>query len=231
MKKYSLLLRYLEEFPFAEMFMQGHIRLNCLSFFWGGHDDPTKEGQIDEKEGLVCDFNAKSVGDCSRSDGYMYCNLLCCSKLDFVRVGDSIGWYTTENMEKFGDFVVIIKDPVEFEKRLVKAAATDGFKCGCNCVDYSDRVSGDRDCFDKEEKYAYQNEWRAALYRGVKNCAPCTLDIGPIYDIAEICASKALNRRLERIFRKGEFVPLERKYFGNIDRSELRQLFNNLGLA
>lgn len=225
MTKDSLLLRYLEEKPFVDLFMNGRIRLNALGFFWGEHDEPTKEGQIDSLEGLVCGIGAKGREDCMRADGYRYCNVLCCYRLDYVTEGDTIGWYTNEYMDKFGDYVVVIKDRDEFQKRLVKAASKLGFKCGCNSVDYSNRFSSDRDCFDKEEGYAYQKEWRAALYRGTDKCEPYELCIGPIDDIAEWCLTSRLNKTLENIFRCHDFAPSRERYYGNIDRYDLEQLF------
>ena len=83
-----LLLRYLEERQFTDFFMSGHIRLNSLDFFWGEHDEPTKDGQIDTMEGLVCPIGAKSTNDCSRHDGYRYCNLLCCNRLIYTDHND-----------------------------------------------------------------------------------------------------------------------------------------------
>ena len=228
MKKDSLLLRYLEEQPFVDMFMQGHIRLNSLGFFWGEHDEATKDGQIDASEGIVCGIDPKSRKDCARAYGYQFCNLLCCHKLDYVTINDTIGWYTNDYMTKFGDYVVIIKDKEEFQKRLVRAAAKLGYKCGCNSVNYMDRVATDRDCFDKPAEYAYQNEWRVALYRGFTDGKACILDIGTIDDIAECCLTPRLNRTLEDIFRRHDFVPSNDHYYGNIDRYDLCRLFCGL---
>lgn len=225
MKKDSLLLRYLEEKSFVDMFMEGHIRLNSLGFFWGEHDEVTKDGQIDTSEGLVCKIGAKSVADCKRADGYQFCNLLCCHKLDYVTNGDTIGWYTNEYMNCFGDYVVIIKNKDEFQHRLIKAASQEGYKCGCNSVNYDDRIEEDRDCFDKPREYAYQNEWRAALFRGVTDRQACVLDIGNIGDIAEWCPTVQLNRTLENIFRRGDYVHSQERYYGNIERYELFRLF------
>lgn len=228
MKKDSLLLRYLEEQPFVDMFMQGHIRLNSLGFFWGEHDEVTKDGQIDTSEGLVCGINAKEQADCKRGPGYQHCNLLCCHKLDYVTIGDTVGWYTNEYMNSFGDYVVIIKDKDEFQRRLVRAASRFGYKCGCNSVDYNNRIAVDRDCFDKPGEYAYQNEWRVALYRGETDRQACVLDIGGIDDIAEYCLTARLNNTLENIFRNHDYVPSHERYYGNIERYDLFQLFCNL---
>lgn len=225
MIKDSLLLRYLEEKSFVDLFMQGHIRLNSLGFFWGEHDEPTKEGQIDSLEGMVCSIGATGPKDCARADGYKYCNLLCCYRLDYILEGSTTGWYTNEYMDKFGDYVVIIKDRDQFQKRLVKAASKQGFKCGCNSVDYSNRFTQERDCFDKEQVYSYQKEWRAALYRGANICEPYDLFIGPIDDIAEWCLTSRLNKTLENIFRNHDYVPSHERYYGNIDRYDLVRLF------
>ena len=221
----SLLLRYLEKQSFVDMFMEGYIRLNSLDFFWGEHDEPTKTGQIDTLEGLVCPIGAKSTNDCSRSDGYRYCNLLCCNRLNYTLDGDSIGWYMTEGMDQFGDYVVIIKNPDEFQRRLVDAATVQDCKCLCCDVNYSNNIDTTRDVFDKAPDYAYQNEWRAALYRGIAICEPYVLNIGPIDDIAEWCYTRELTWHLARIFHDRDFAGTKSREYGNITRTELAQLF------
>lgn len=225
MRKDNLLLRYLEEKQFVDLFMDGHIRFNCLGFFWGEHDDPTKEGQIDAFEGLVCGIDAKSTDDCHRGMNYQYCNVLCCHRLNYVIDGENIGWYTNEYMSKFGDYVVIIKDKNEFQRRLVRAATLQEYKCGCCNVDYSNRITYDRDAFDKEPQYAYQNEWRAALCRGVEICEPYELYVGQLSDIAEWCPTSRLNHTLEQIFRRRDFKQSDDSYYGNIERLSLGQMF------
>lgn len=227
MIKDYLLLRYLEERPFTDRFMSGHIRLNSLDFFWGEHDEPTKDGQIDSMEGLVCPIDAKSTDDCSRHDGYRYCNLLCCNQLKYTDHNDFIGWYINEEMGKFGDFVVIIKNPDEFQRRLVDAATLLGYNCLCCPVDYSDNISSARDVFDKAGEFAYQNEWRAALYRGLDLCEPIELYIGPIDDIAEWCYTNELQHRLSRIFNHRDFRHTTSSSHGNITRAELANLFQD----
>ena len=229
MIKDYLLLRYLEERPFTDRFMSGHIRLNSLDFFWGEHDEPTKDGQIDSMEGLVCPIDAKSTDDCSRHDGYRYCNLLCCNRLSYTDHGDTVGWYLNDEMGKFGDFVVIIKDPDEFQRRLVDTANQQGYRCLCCPVDYSDNINSTRDVFDKSGGFAYQNEWRAALYRGLDLCEPIELDIGPIDDIAEWCYTKELSHHLSRIFNDRDFRHTTSGSHGNITRAELARLFHNAG--
>lgn len=225
MIKDYLLLRYLEECSFTDRFMAGHIRLNSLDFFWGEHDEPTKEGQIDSMEGLVCPIDAHSTDDCSRSDGYRYCNLLCCNRLNYTENNKTIGWYSNDDMSKFGDYVVIIKDPDEFQRRLVDAATALNYSCLCQPVEYCNDVSPDRDVFDKSTDFAYQNEWRAALYRGLSICEPIELHIGPIDDIAEWCYTRELQRRLSRIFYDRDFSHTSHASCGNVTRAELAKLF------
>lgn len=221
----NLLLRYLEERPFVDMFMAGHIRLNALSFFWGEHDEPTKSGQIDAMEGLVCPIDARSADDCSRADGYGCCNLLCCNRLRYVQEGDMVGWYFNWEMSSFGDYVVIIKDPDEFQRRLVSAASEQGYKMVCQEVDYSGKVDASRDVFDKAAEFAYQNEWRAALYRGTDECEPYVLDIGDIGDIAEWCYTRELDQHLTRLFHAHDYRNATNDTCGNISRTELAGLF------
>ena len=226
MRTDSLLLRYLEEKDFVDMFMAGEIRMNSLGFFRGNHDEPSKIGQIDRYEGLTCPVGARSTDDCRVTDRYQYCNLLCCHRLNYYEDGETLGWYLDETMNHFGDYVVIIKNRDEFQRRLVRAASEAGFKCGCNVVDYSSRVSADRDVFDKEKMYAYQNEWRAALYRETDECEPCILSIGPINDIAEWCRTRDLQQHLYKIFHNRDFIGSQDQYYGNIDRKQFAQLFH-----
>lgn len=225
MIKDFLLLRYLEERNFTDLFMAGHIRLNSLHFFWGEHDEPTKEGQIDSLEGLVCPIGARSAADCSRHDGYRYCNLLCCNRLDYYQTDTTIGWTANDNMGIFGDYVVIIKDPDEFQRRLVTVASNKKYSCLCHNVDYSNRIDNTRDVFDKSLEFAYQNEWRVALFPGVKNCEPYVLDIGPIDDIAEWCYTRELTHHLTRIFHDRDFKNTTLTSCGNISRSDFALLF------
>lgn len=220
-----LLLRYLEEQSFVDMFMAGYIRFNSLDFFWGEHDEPTKDGQIDTREGLVCPIGAKSIDDCSRSDHYRYCNLLCCNRLNYVENGESVGWYSNRDMGKFGDYVVIIKDPEEFQRRLLDAANKQEFMCLCHEVEYDDKIDESRDVFNKEYKYAYQNEWRSALYRNALDCEPYVLFIGSIEDIAEWCYTKELDRRLVRIFSDRDYRGARSELNGNISREEFAKFF------
>lgn len=220
MKDY-LLLRYLEELGFTERFMSGYIRLNSLDFFWGEHDEPTKDGQIDSMEGLVCPIDATSIDDCARSDGYKYCNLLCCNRLNYIETDKSVEWCINNEMGKFGDYVVIIKDPDEFQKRLVAAANALEYCCLCHQVDYSDCIDETRDVFNKSPDYSYQNEWRAALYRGLEVCEPYELYIGPINDIAEWCYTEDLRNHLTRIFSEHDYRNTHLNSHGNISRSDL----------
>ena len=222
MIKDYLLLRYLEERSFTDRFMAGHIRLNSLDFFWGEHDDPTKDGQIDTMEGLACPIDATSIDDCSRSDSYRYCNLLCCNRLIYTEDGRTVGWKRNENMAAFGDYVVIIKDPDEFQRRLVDAASSHNYSLLCRNVDYSSRYDTQRDVFDKSPDFAYQSEWRAVLYRGEAICEPYELYIGPISDIAEWCYTRELRQRLTRIFSDRDYQHSELASHGNITRKDLK---------
>lgn len=219
----NLLLRYLEEKSFVDMFMSGHIRLNSLGFFWGEHDEPTKDGQIDTMEGIVCPIGAKSIDECSRFDGYRYYNLLCCNRLEYIQTESAIGWYSNEQMYSFGNYVVIIKDPDEFQRRLVNAASEQNYKCLCHSVEYSDKIDTTRDVFDKTKEYAYQNEWRAAVVRGVQVAEPCELFVGALNDIAEWCFTKELQRKLERLFYERDFKNSHNAVYGNVTRDELRK--------
>lgn len=52
-----------------------------------------------------------------------------------------------------------------------------------NLRDYSSSILNNRTCFDKMDKFSWQNEWRVILYRGEKSVEPYRLEIGNIRDI------------------------------------------------
>lgn len=77
--------------------------------------------------------------------------------------------------------------------------------------------------------YAYQNEWRLALYRGKKETSAYRLEIGDIRDIVEYCRIEDLEKNIDRFLQRNEIKSAEDYWYGNIKRREMRNLFYNLG--
>lgn len=118
----------------------------------------------------------------------------------------------SERMNNFGEYVVVIDKPEELISKIEKAVKRENYKFICgpvkyrkpklngksardgysmtvkmddmiNLRDYSSSILNNRTCFDKMDKFSWQNEWRVILYRGEKSVEPYRLEIGNIRDI------------------------------------------------
>ena len=163
---------------------------------------------------------------------------------------------TSHSMGTFGKYVVIIKDEQELIRRIARKVERNNFKFICGNVNYKgvrnestlkdryhaiikggmeleldelkNEIIDRRDCFDKERIYEYQNEWRVALYRGVKSTDAYTLKVGNLRDICDWVHVENLDKYLDRMFTS-EVKQGLCGYSGNVSRKELRELFYDLG--
>ena len=201
------------------------------------------------KEHLLTDpiYRAKGFGYCNVLCFYRL------DYQSFLTAGHKIITYDTSSaMNSFGQYVVIIKDEQELIRRISKKVEKEKFKFICGNVNYKhlrneeilkrthhiviksgveinleeikDNIINQWDCFDKDYIYAYQNEWRVALYRGAKSTEAFTLKVGNLRDICEWVHISDLNKYLERML-KSKIKPGAVGYYGNIQRKELRNLF------
>lgn len=88
-----------------------------------------------------------------------------------------------------------------------------------------------RDCFCKMDSMQSQMEWRIAMYRGVKDSSAYTLELGTgLKDIAHIVKSGDLNAELMTLFQNHNIKHgIKERWYGNIDRKEMREKFYALG--
>lgn len=161
--------------------------------------------------------------------------------------------------KEFGDFVIIIKDKQELLRRIDAAIRNTKYFYGCGDVEYrtfmkdgSETYIGNKsyvllnikrdtlanirdmrlengDCFTKFDKYAWQNEWRVALYRGKKDTSAYTLRVGDVRDIAYSIRTDELISELIKMYVAGDIKPSKKGYFGNVSRAKLRRKFYKLG--
>lgn len=97
-------------------------------------------------------------------------------------------------------------------------------------VDMMDYQTTDRrDCFFKMSKYAWQREWRLALYRGVKEIDAYRLEIGSIRDIVECVQPSDLSKTIDGLFVNNMIKPCDEGYYGNISRKDMKEKFYQLG--
>ena len=192
-----------------------------------------------------------------RSSGYQYCNVACFMKLKYEVKGNHIH-YDPPYMDGFGGSVVIIDDERELLRRIDSSVKKLGYKYLCGEVEYKNpkldgklseiserhhlllqsdeeveimslRPGEMRDCFTKAKKYAHQQEWRIALYRGVQDTRAYMLKAGSLRGIAHCVRADELVDELDNMFLKGRIAPGLAGYHGNVSRQEMRELFHELG--
>ena len=96
--------------------------------------------------------------------------------------------------EKFGAAAVIVKRPGLFMERLEQAVQTVGRYVRRDLVEYVDSRThvGEMGAFRKFRRYAFQQEFRIAIEPLVITGDALEIELGPIDDIAQLVATKAL---------------------------------------
>ena len=211
---------------------------------------------------VTVDFGEHALTDTIyRAEGYQYCNVCCFYRLDFTlqtaSPGRSFIHYNIPSMDGFGDYVVIIKDEVEFIRRISRAAKGNSFDYLCGNVRYKklkrngstvnlsnrnhialrtedrvpipDDMHTIRDCFVKTDYYSSQQEWRVALYRGVKDATAYVFQIGSLRDMACVVKKGDLATEIDKLFNSGEIKSSRDGYSGTISRREMQRKFVELG--
>lgn len=160
----------------------------------------------------------------------------------------------SESMEEFGSTVAIIYDQRQLVDRVLQVLEP-GWLCVSGDVRYHGvkgsrrerpgntvfkavgdfeasryarpgTISSRRDCFNKEDQYAFQREWRICLFRNARNTAPYVLDVGDLSDIVELVPSKHIHERLQQLNTpcvRGDVSPQYSGYRGNITRNGFKE--------
>lgn len=151
-------IKYFSEKRYAEMFQEGKLYMNSLSYFWeNGFEEQRDvyEGISDtldkERVGFPTGMKAIVSGDIMfRLETYRYCNLYCFYRVDIL---DNLLWNAStkavfpdtwairlpeKSMESFGKYIGIIKDERAFVKRVLNAIESD-WMCIMGDVTYRER--------------------------------------------------------------------------------------------
>lgn len=208
--------RFFANGKFASDFISGKIYMNYLGYFW----EHGFEGQQDFSEGSIFtakpeilgfpeDLSAVVYGNVvNRLLAYRYCNICSFSRI----VADKNMKYVIRpdtQMQKFGEYVVRIRDFDCFLLRIKNAALKNGDYILGESIKYVDTTTEKcLNCFVKDRSYNWQFEWRLACLHDIEslredakikrtlenrnNWKPYILDIGDISDICDICPSKTL---------------------------------------
>lgn len=177
----------------------------------------------------------------------------------FTRFGEKcVAYNINTNMKLFGDYVIIIDNQLKLLERIRKAVEKEKYKFLCGPVKYripkldgkharkgnsvilkaneefqltkyANYISSEKNCFDKMDKFSYQNEWRIVLYRGAKTYEPYRLEIGNIRDICHWVKAEDLDTELRIYFHNNKIKSPYLVEYGNCTKDELRNLFCKLG--
>lgn len=254
---------------FAESFQSGILYMNSLNYFQNnGFED-----QKDNLEGVILSANPHSSSDlpsslidCMPVDilyqavGFSFCHVFCMSCIEIVTLQESphgmlVDIRTPADMEKFGEYAVIIDDETEFLRRINQALKDYKYLCGR--VNYHPPSLGGHnvnighhivfkredtvnitgivgkvksyDAFDKFDKYRNQKEWRICLYDCNANTGYVEINIGDIHDISHVIKTSDMEKEIYQFKYNQNFLNSHESYFGNASRRELRNLFYQLG--
>lgn len=170
----------------------------------------------------------------------------------------SIAWHES-NMKDFGEYAIIVKNPKEFIRRLDKAISNKNYQYICGDVNYHPMTLNNKpvnnkhsmtlgldkpiivkdflkrskkinyDAFDKCDSYKNQNEWRIAVNNGVADEQPLRINVGNLSDIIEKVDRRDLANKMRELFLGFEIFSIEKGYYGNISRAEMKEAFYCLG--
>lgn len=217
----------------------------------------------DQVPELPDDFRSAMCTDVMiKALGYNYCNLMCFCQVEYQRrlINGRLGTEWNEpDMQAFGDFAVIIKNPDELVRRIDTAIRKLGYQYICGKVNYhpmtfqgslaepKPSITFSMDCpieienilqrskridydvFDKCEVYQAQNEWRIAINNHAANEQPLRIMIGDLSDIVVKVKREYLADKLSKLLSEFRIHPLQEGYSGNISRDEMKEDFYRMG--
>lgn len=217
------LIRFFDKKEYAEIFLKGQLYMNSLGYFWAnGFQDQQDlfEGTVsfvDPHNTLLPDDLTKHIigSVMNRLEAMKYCNLLCMVRHGYDPVRKQVE-RINPLMKNFGKYAIIVKNLEVFVNRVYDAMVSKKDCYGLmGPVSYHrrDEILARSDCFDKLNRFSWQNEWRIVWlnnYKHLKEIAKadpnatyevaCTLDIGDNSDIAEIYESKVLFENIQAIY-------------------------------
>lgn len=143
------LIRFTSKEEYANQFLSGKIYMNSMAFFWSrGFEDQKDyfEGLSNtipknKLDGLPQDMRDVLCYDLGiRVDAYKYCNICSFYRMDVDDISKTIQLPSLE-IDKFGDYAIIIFDEDKFFKRVYsKVVSNPGWLFVCGDVNYHKRM-------------------------------------------------------------------------------------------
>lgn len=197
-----------------------------------------------------------------RALGFDYCNLTCFCKMEYTQklINGKIQWKWIEpDMNEFGEYAIIVKNPRELIKRIDEKMRSLGYQYICGDVNYhsitfkGEMVESkhtmtleieedvkikdylqqgnrmDYDAFDKGDVYKNQREWRLVVNKGLADREPLKVNVGDLSDILVKVDRNNLKKKMDKLFYSFEIQHMEEGYSGNISRDEMKRELCLLG--
>jgi hypothetical protein len=132
-------------------------------------------------------------------------NLFCLYAINLLNKPFGELFSISPRVKEFGGYFVIITDTRAFLKRVNTALNLKGFKeFSANMVEYKDfsRFTGKKTVFEKDIKFAYQQEWRLFIANTLDQ--PLLIEIGSLEDIALFGPSENIDALLVKGEKKAD---------------------------
>ncbi len=217
---------------YANDFIGGKIYANKLSYF-RKLEETAEANRGDSNEGvlswlqpdeIVLEINGRVIGDLAgpvsvQMNWHGQLNVFCI----YAAHNGNLKSLNRENITEFkkqleipldclklGQYAVVITRANEFLERMKLAIKESGYGYRAGLVEYYDPMSFNGSfseaeaIFKKGREYEHQREYRFAIDTGIVSEVPLILNIGDISDIAVLCKTDELNKKLEIRFPEGK---------------------------
>lgn len=233
------------------------------------------KSQRDIYEGAIASISPKDLTEleadmrdvmCSdvyiKPTGYDYCNIMSFCRMQYnkkhIKTKEFIEWFEP-NMSDFGNYVIIIKNPDEFVRRIDYAMKKRNYKYICGNVEYHPiTLNGavatpknsvvleaavdlnvesvlqrcsikNYDIFNKCDYYEFQNEWRIVVDDNCTNKEPLKLNIGDLSDIVQSVDLLEFSKELLNGIMNCKYELFSLMDYGNITRVDMKAMFYDKG--
>lgn len=233
------------------------------------------KSQRDVYEGAIASISPKDLVEfdmdmrnvmCSdvyiKPAGYDYCNIMSFCRMEYnkkhIKTREFIEWFEP-NMSEFGKYVIIIKKPDEFVRRINSVMEREKYKYICGNVEYHTITFNGReaakknamivknvedinignilqrcsvknyDIFNKCDYYKFQNEWRIVVDDNCTNKKPLKLNVGDLSDIVQAVDLSEFSKEILNGIFNCKYDSFSLVNYGNIIREDMKTIFYDKG--
>lgn len=195
-------IKFGQEEHILDMFNNGNIYLNTIQSFRSFEDNCLRGDKYEGVSKIINypkgNLEIKSINykaeylslQVRESFEHVVGNIFSLYCISSFHIPNPLEFKIDEKITEFGTHCIIIKDNVEFLKRMEDCFKTNGITLHHDFVSYynASNFNGKLNVFQKPNEYSYQNEFRFYADSGLTK--PLILNIGSLSEIAEIHKSK-----------------------------------------